>query len=257
MKIQTNAVNLLERTSSYFKAGLLKNIPAWYNVIAAVPPAKRFAREPKFVNPSNNSSKTKYEGLNEYADNYTGFFKTRPSASDKTVQSSALYKAPKMLYIEDKLRKIFYEQHPWELSRPKVLIENDIETDFDWSCIQQLGRPLDGESVVQRTLFLMKSDSSIKILDAYEQARFEFYSIRMRQELEEQIAQEEAQMYGSIFKSTAIDHGVEKEQKVIDKWKIKALEEVDILSAKRAHQSSPWASGEKAEELDLNHEESK
>ena len=41
MKIQTNAVNVLERTSNYLNSGVLKTPPAWFNVVAKHPPRKQ------------------------------------------------------------------------------------------------------------------------------------------------------------------------------------------------------------------------
>jgi small subunit ribosomal protein S23 len=52
-----------------------------------------------------------------------------------------------IVYIEDELRTEFYSDHPWELARPKMLLENDGKDGQkdDWSKIQQPGRPLSGE----------------------------------------------------------------------------------------------------------------
>jgi small subunit ribosomal protein S23 len=50
-------------------------------------------------------------------------------------------------YEEDHLRKVFYKDHPWELARPRIVLENDGRDGqkCDWSKIQQVGRPLNGE----------------------------------------------------------------------------------------------------------------
>jgi small subunit ribosomal protein S23 len=50
-------------------------------------------------------------------------------------------------YPEDKLRKEFFGDHPWELARPKTLLEdsgNDAKY-WSWDKIEQVGKPLDGE----------------------------------------------------------------------------------------------------------------
>lgn len=247
MKIQTNAVNVLERTSAYLRSGLLRNTPAWYDVVASIPPKTKFTREPRLINPSNMK---KLAHLKEHADepNAKGIFKTRASTLDKKINNAKLYRAPKLKFVEDQLREVFYKQHPWELSRPKVLVENDAEEEFDWSHIQQLEKPLDGESVIQRTLFLLKNNEGKSLTEAYDQARFEFYRLRMQQEVEQQVAQEESEMFGSIYGPSAIDFGVQQEQKFIDIWKQKAIEETDLLAARRANPSEAWAAGE--EQLD-------
>ncbi|QLL30411.1 hypothetical protein HG536_0A02280 [Torulaspora globosa] len=246
MKIQTNAVNVLERTSAYLRSGLLKNTPAWYDVVASVPPRTRFAREPRLLNPSNMKKLTELrEQMGEL--NGKGLYKTRASSLDRKINTSKLYRAPKLQFFEDQLREVFYQQHPWEFSRPKMLVENDAEEEYDWSRIQQLGKPLDGESVVQRTLYLLKESPGKSVVEAYDQARFEFYRLRMQQEVEQQVAQEECEMFGSVYGTSAIDFGVEQEQKVIDVWKQKALEETDLLAARRANPSETWAAAEDEE----------
>ena len=59
MKIQANAVNVLERTSNYLNSGVIKTPPAWFNVVAKNPPRKKFTREPKFNNPVTGESRIK------------------------------------------------------------------------------------------------------------------------------------------------------------------------------------------------------
>lgn len=245
MKIQTNAVNVLERTSAYLRSGLLKNTPAWYEVVASLPPTTKFTREPNLVNPSNTKKLAHLEEINEKI-NSKGFYKTRASTVDKKPVANKLYKAPQLQFVEDQLREVFYKQHPWELSRAKMLVENEAGESYDWSHLLQLGKPLDGESVVQRTLYLLKTNGKESFINAYDQARFEFYRLRVQEESEQQVAQEEAEMFGSIFGPSAVDFGVEQEQKFIDIWKKKALEETDLLAARRANPSEAWAAGEEA-----------
>ena len=254
MKIQTNAVNILERTSSYLQAGLLKKTPVWYDVVANIQPVKKFNREPIFKNPSTGQQRTKFQRFPDKV-NYRGLYKTRYNVIDKKVTSNKLYKAPKLVYLEDKLRQLFYEQHPWELSRPKIISENEMGVEYDWSHIQQLGKPVDGESVVHRWLYLVKNKKFDNIIDSYNQARFEFYRIRMQQELEEQIAQEEAEMFGSVFESSAIQYGIEQEQRVIDQWKQKAIKETEISAAKRVNPSESWGKEDAEEQEGLDQDE--
>lgn len=243
MKIQTNAVNVLERTSAYLRSGLLKNTPAWYEVVASLPPTTKFTREPNLVNPSNTKNLAHLKEINEKI-NSNGFYKTRATTVDKKPTTNKLYKPPQLQFVEDQLREVFYKQHPWEFSRAKMLVENEGGESYDWSHLLQLGKPLDGESVVQRTLYLLRTNEKESFTGAYDQARFEFYRLRVQEESEQQVAQEEAEMFGSIFGPSAVDFGVEQEQKFIDIWKKKALEETDLLAARRANPSEAWAAGE-------------
>jgi len=61
-----------------------------------------------------------------------------------------MYMPQKIEYPEDKLRTQFYRDHPWELARPRVLVENDGKDclKYDWSKMPQKGKPLDGERFV-------------------------------------------------------------------------------------------------------------
>jgi small subunit ribosomal protein S23 len=50
-------------------------------------------------------------------------------------------------YPEDKLRSEFFGDHPWELARPRLVVEdngNDAK-DYNWETIVQPGKQLDGE----------------------------------------------------------------------------------------------------------------
>ncbi|CAG99410.1 mitochondrial 37S ribosomal protein mS23 [Kluyveromyces lactis] len=253
MKVQQEAVNVLERTSAYLKSGILKKTPAWYNVIAKVPPTKKFARTPQLTHPMNGKSRTALPDYSNWKANSSGLYKTRPNSLEKKDGASKLYQSPKLVYIEDKLRKLFFQQHPWELSRPKILVENTLETqEYDWSHIQQLGKPLDGESVVQRTLFLLKSGEKKELIDAYDQARFEFYRLRIQQEIQDQVAQEEAEMFGSVFHTTSIEYGIAKEQKVIDTWKRKALQQAELMAARASSPSASWTNETEEEQKPID-----
>ncbi len=53
-------------------------------------------------------------------------------------------------YKEDKLREEFFNDHPWELARPRVVLENDGKDarSWDWAQLEQPGKMLDGERCV-------------------------------------------------------------------------------------------------------------
>ncbi|CAI4039672.1 hypothetical protein SMKI_09G0800 [Saccharomyces mikatae IFO 1815] len=242
MKIQTNAVNVLQRTSAYLKSGLLKDTPAWYNVVASIPPSTKFTREPHFENPSNGHTIGRLvDVIENQHTNSNGLYKTRPNTNDKRIGVKKLYKPPKLTYVEDRLRTLFYKQHPWELSRPKILVENEIgDEDYDWSHMLQLGKPLDGESVIQRTMYLLKTKQYENTVEAYDHARYEFYALRMQEETQQQVALEEAEMFGSIFGKSAIEHGIQKEQEVLNIWEKKVIEETELMAARSSNPAGSW-----------------
>lgn len=236
MKIQTGAVDVVKRTSAYLKCGLLKEQPAWYDVVASAPPLTKFTREPVKRPPDGTNDKPQRHGNTEQSS--SGLFVTRLRSRDKKIEN--LYRIPRLAYLEDKLRSLFYAQHPWEMSRPRILIENALDGSSNWSSMRQLGKPLDGESVVQRTLYLLHNGEYKELPQAYERARREFYALRMQEEQEQQVAAEEAAMYGTCFHDSAIMHGLRREQRVIDQWKEQVIRETESLAARQAQPAEAW-----------------
>lgn len=58
-----------------------------------------------------------------------------------------MFKPVKIRYPEDGLRTEFFGDHPWELARPRIVLEGDGNNakNWDWSKIEQRGKKLDGE----------------------------------------------------------------------------------------------------------------
>jgi len=58
-----------------------------------------------------------------------------------------MFQPMSIVYPEDRLRSEFFGDHPWELARPRVILENDGKDGekWDWSRIVQPGKKLDGE----------------------------------------------------------------------------------------------------------------
>jgi len=89
---------------------------------------------------------------------------------------------------------------------------------------------------------------------AYDKARKEFYAIRQRQDVERQVAKEEAMHYGSYFDIGEIERSLKEEDKAFASWKEWA--KTDVESA--AHQQAVAYRGnnpsEIAEALSVNSE---
>ncbi|CUM54224.1 unnamed protein product [Debaryomyces tyrocola] len=237
MKIQTKATGVLERTSHYLKAGILREKPAWFNVVGSHPPMVDLTKKPKKFDtqaqendPSRSLFQKKKGG---------DLFKTRSNIYDRHQRHNSISRVPKLEFLEDQLRDVFYHQHPWEFSRPKTLIENEGNeaNQCDWSHMLQLYKPLDGESVVQRTVWLLqdskKNGKSMSLFEAYDQARFEFYRLRMEEEMSSTVSKEESTMYGAIYPSTNLDWGIKKEQEYIDAWTKVAGEKTKVRDANK------------------------
>jgi len=66
----------------------------------------------------------------------------------KARKPKKLYKPQHIVYEEDQFRKEFFKDHPWELARPRIIMEMDglDSRRVDWSRgLRQPGLPLTGE----------------------------------------------------------------------------------------------------------------
>lgn len=90
--------------------------PPWYDVIAQMPPGQRLVRP-------------------------------AVRASNSRKRKSRMFQPARISYAEDSLREEFFGDHPWELARPRIVLEDDGKDHqkYDWSSIEQEGKPLDGE----------------------------------------------------------------------------------------------------------------
>jgi small subunit ribosomal protein S23 len=71
--------------------------------------------------------------------------------SGNQLRPGNLFKPGRIVYPEDKLRKEFYKDHPWELARPRMIMELDGKDwrYLDWSKgLRQRGMALSGERFV-------------------------------------------------------------------------------------------------------------
>jgi len=96
--------------------------PVWFKTIGSIPPGEILTR----TQPVQHRE---------------------PKINSRIRKPSKMFKPQPIEYEEDQLRREFYSDHPWELARPKIVLENDGKDGqrCDWSRIQQLGRPLNGE----------------------------------------------------------------------------------------------------------------
>jgi small subunit ribosomal protein S23 len=104
--------------------------PPWYTTIGLIPPAEILTR----TQPTQHRE---------------------PTHKSRTRKPSKMFRPQPIEYEEDRLRKEFYGDHPWELARPRIVLENDGKDGqkCDWSRIQQKGRPLNGERYVFSSIF--------------------------------------------------------------------------------------------------------
>ena len=92
----------------------------------------------------------------------------------------------------------------------------------------------DFSSVVQRQLWLLQNNSSMTRPEAYDQARKEFYDLRLQQDVERRVAKEEALATGAQFGKSVNEIGMELEDLEFEKWKVWAAKEAEAINQKRA-----------------------
>ncbi|KAF2461287.1 mitochondrial ribosomal protein S25-domain-containing protein [Lineolata rhizophorae] len=179
--------------------------PPWYEIIAQYPPTRAGAG----VRPLQRVGKVRGKGT-----------------------PAKLFQPLEIKYPEDELRTDFFEDHPWELARPRVVLEdggNDQKKfGWDWGTgIEQPGKALDGESVVQRQIWLMRHAGLSKAL-AYDTARKEFYAVRHKEDVQRRVAREEALHVGAYFGLGALQVGMQLEDAAWDEAREWAAKEVQL-----------------------------
>jgi hypothetical protein len=91
-------------------------------------------------------------------------------------------------------------------------------------------------SVIQRQSHLIASrlksdpttDVNLATELAYDQARKEFYRLRLRQDIEREVAKEEALHYGSYFLPSTAQRAMYREDEAYETWKKGALEKAEM-----------------------------
>lgn len=128
-------LHIYKETTRLLQSGILRKEPPWYSVVGAIPPSTILIRTPP----------VKFESSQEKRE--AGPIHTKSRGVKKSQQ---FLKPGHVHYPEDDLRRIFFSDHPWELARPRIIVEN-FGNDclaYDWSRIQQPGRELNGERYV-------------------------------------------------------------------------------------------------------------
>ncbi|KAF2127155.1 mitochondrial ribosomal protein [Dothidotthia symphoricarpi CBS 119687] len=209
-----------QAAKALYDAKRIPALPEWYNVIGNIPPGETLAR-PVLRAPKTRSTK----------------------------KASKLFKPLPIVYAEDKLRSDFFGDHPWELARPRLVVENtgNDAKGYDWSKIAQPGKQMDGESVIQRQMWLMKHRSLSKA-SAYDMARREFYQHRHLSEIRQRIAKEEALHVGAYFGKGPLEIGMGLEDRTWESWKVWAAKQIEDEQSVRAQMFS--GPGNEAESTD-------
>lgn len=231
-RLDLTAINVRRTVLATSQALKRKSTPKWTSIIGEVPPAQILIRQqPAQHALTKVRTRTRPDGKTEQ------YVQTLAPKKPKSAKGRHLFTPTTLRYEEDSLRRRFFSDHPWELARPRVVVETsgDQHQHADWSTgLVQPGIPLSGESVVQRQLWLLENVPDITLPQAYDMARKEFYTLRRQEETRNRIAAEEARHMGAQFGKSAvqISMGIENEAyNDWERWARKAVSEQTLRAA--------------------------
>ena len=207
------------------------NNPVWLNITRDIPPAQILIRKQPQQHPLTRVRAKLFQKSPQSAPEVQQLVKSIKSNPKR------LFCPQPIRYEEDELRSRFFSDHPWELARPRVVLEEtgNSHSRADWSKgLIQPGIPLSGESVVQRQLFLLQTVPGMEVDTAYDIVRKEFYDLRRQEEVRKRIAAEEAESTGAVFGKSPLQWGIQVENKQYDDWARWAKEQVVLQQQKNA-----------------------
>ncbi|KNE56586.1 hypothetical protein AMAG_17937 [Allomyces macrogynus ATCC 38327] len=183
------AVPVFQNVLRAYQHKLIDRLPAWHGAMRLVPPTAPLPRAVCQTNVAGRQpfeAKLKGDKLVHYEQQIASLFTPatkRSSNAAKHLRTKRLRPQP-IVYPEDRLRERFYRDHPFELVRPKTLVET-VPQSADYSKPLHLRQNMSGEDVIQYQLYLVSQGLTIN--EAYDQAVREFRSIRLQEEAEERV----------------------------------------------------------------------
>lgn len=216
-KINLTALRVRRRALADIQAGRAQSFPVWLNAIADIPPAQILTRQQPIPHPETQVRMKTVEGKRNPVQVVTVTQRRKP----KSAKASRLFSPVEIKYEEDKLRQQFFQDHPWELARPRVVVETTgnqhKQSDFSKS-VSQPHLQLSGENVVQRQLHLLENVPDMSVESAYDVARREFYHLRRREAVQRRVAKEEAEHMGAEPEEGVLQWGMRVENKWYNDW---------------------------------------
>lgn len=144
-KYNFTALRVRQTALRQHAAGKTRAPPKWLDVVADIPPAQVLVRNQA---PQHQLVRQRVKTLPGTSKPQVVFEVQEKRIKPK--KASRMFLPTEIKYEEDQLRQEFFRDHPWELARPRVLVEStgkDSEH-YDWSRLQQPGKRLDGERYV-------------------------------------------------------------------------------------------------------------
>ncbi|KAH9948171.1 mitochondrial ribosomal protein S25-domain-containing protein [Amylocystis lapponica] len=194
-----------KQTSRLLRENYLKKEPAWYQAVLDHPPLP--------LPPKAPPSRSEFD---------------LPRAVSSRAASSARARPAKtrplpIHYVEDEVRRQFFDDHPFEAFRATSLIEGAaIEDEHpirgeQWTRLKQRGRNPTAEDAVRYAVNL-HLHHNMALTYAYASAVAQFRALRSEHQVARSIARLEADWYGTQFGPSQVEITFQKEEKAFDTW---------------------------------------
>lgn len=193
------AIQVNQLISRQLRGGLLKSSPVAFETVANHPPTPLPSRAPVERSPFDVPSS---KGLSwNFEDELEGNLRNSNAKIGKR-------KGPKLgpqpiIYLEDRVRERFYNDHPWETLNPKMLVEGETIIDRtlpdeNATDLTAWGRNPGPEDVIACVVHLHRRHG-LSLSQAYHNTLSTYYALRAEHEHASRIAIFEAKAYGAKF----------------------------------------------------------
>ncbi|KAG6817715.1 hypothetical protein H0H87_004506 [Tephrocybe sp. NHM501043] len=242
-----------QQVSRLMRGDFIKQQPVWYQAVLDYPPLPLPPRAPP--------PRTQYDQTPNTSQ------PARPKAYDAKPLS--------IEYLEDKIRRQFFRDHPFETFRPKTLVEgagienaNPIQGEA-WTRLRQRGRNPTPEEYaflfclqqnIPHTVFIsaiaftrnLHEHHGKPLSEAYSTAVAQFRALRSEHQVATTFAAMEADYLGAIFSKGEIEHAFDKEKRGLATFeRLEEFDEGAIAARKRwkaivdrTEGSTEWTKGE-------------
>ena len=195
-RIATQVSQLISRQ---LRGGLLKSSPVAFQTLINHPPTPLPSRAPvqRSILDTPSSQGLSWNFEDELGTNSQDFNK-------KTGRRKGPKLGPQpIVYLEDRVRERFYNDHPWETLNPKMLVEGErivdrSVPDINATDLMAWGRNPGPEDVIACVVHLHRQHG-LSLSQAYHNTLSTYYALRAEHEHASRIAIFEAKAYGASF----------------------------------------------------------
>ncbi|KAG9018271.1 mitochondrial ribosomal small subunit component [Tulasnella sp. 427] len=210
--------------SRLLRSRFIEQPPAWFDAVMQYPPIPTPARAPP--------KRSLFDA------------KERTSQQKKSAAKHGTWHRPEaqdITYLEDRVRRQFFKDHPFEAFRARTLVESGVELEENqgvsgknWTRLEQRTQNPSPEDAVRFAINLHeKHDQPLAI--AYKAAATQFRALRSEHQIASAFAAQEAESYGAEFGPRELEVGFAQERESIKSFL------PTVQAAARHSNKLPWA----------------